>query len=213
MAFLEDLRWSYDFLLVRHATLAMHAALLFAAGVFAGIPVIWFNVKPLQWLPVQVFRLVSRLMGRAPGILRMTLVIWLFNSAAMFVYMASGVHPMLVKVVGIWVGMNVVVAAVAGGREEETMRALASWPEERWRPSAQLGWACGGVVLVLELPAFWYAIAMGLSLSHEVQSGAARYLDALSSRAAAYLALIVPALLVSALCESLALRAGAPTGG
>ena len=202
-----------NFVFARHLTLAVHAALLFAVGVFVAVPVIRWRVTALQWLPVQVFRLVLRLMGGRPSILRMTLTIWLFNSAVMFLYMASGFHSMAPKALAVWVGMNVAVVTVVAGREEGASGMLSSAAQGRWTPSQQLGWLCSALVLALELPSFWYALAMGISLGWDVQRGEVAYLAGLSPRATAFMVFIVPALLVSALAEAVALRGAASIDG
>jgi len=201
------------FVLDRHLTLAVHAALLFATGLFVAAPVIWWRVRALQWLPLQLFRLIVRLMGEHPGLVRMTLIVWLFNSAAMFVYMASGFHPMLPKVFGIWVGMNVAIVTVVGGSERDLHRMVAPAEGGGWSPSPGFGWLCSIFVLALELPAFWYSLAMGISLGWTVQEGSAPYGEGLRVRALAFVCLVLPLLLLSALAESVALRSAGTEEG
>jgi hypothetical protein len=187
-----------------HARLALHAALLFAVGAFAAWPVMHYRLWGLARPALVVFRLVVRLLGRSPSIARTTAVIFGFNGVAIFLYMASGFHPFLPKLFGIWTGFNVcVVAAMAG---EEGLMAAARPAPGQWMPSRGLGALCGLLVLALELPCFWFALAMGMSMGHAVQSGGAHYLLALAVRAGAYASVILPLLLLSALAESVALR-------
>jgi uncharacterized membrane protein SpoIIM required for sporulation len=66
------------------------------------------------------------------------------------------------------------------------------------------------MVLILELPAFWYSVAMGISMGHAVRSGTA-YVEAFQDRIVPYLAVIVPALLISAIAESIAIQFATPS--
>ena len=187
-----------------HMQLAIHAALLFAVGAFAAWPIVHYRLWALAWPALAVFRLVLRLLGRSPSLARTTAVIFGFNGVAIFLYMAAGFHPLLPKLFAIWTGINVcVVAAMAG--EEGLMESSRPAPGQ-WVPPPRLGALCGLVVLLLELPCFWYALAMGMSMGHAVQSGEASYADALAARAGAYAAVILPMLLLSAVAESVTVR-------
>jgi len=202
-----------EYVLFAHFRLALHAAILFAVGLFAAAPVVHYRLKAVEWLPWRIFRLVLLMMGRRPGLLRMSAVIWLFNSTVMFAYMASGFHPMLPKVFGIWVGLNIGVVAARSAREDELAPWAAAEADSRgWVPPVTLVVACGALVVLLEMPCFCYALAMGMSMGSEVQAGG-DYLSSLRPRAMAYLTVIVPALLASALAESIALRAPTPGRG
>jgi len=152
-------------------------------------------------------------MGRQPGLARVALVIWAFNSAAIFLYMASGYHPMLPKLFAIWTGLN--VGVIAGMRPEglDWPPAHAGEGGSRWVPPAPVVALCAGLVLALELPCFWYSLAMGMSMGWEVQAGESAYVDALRPRLIAYLTVIVPLLLASAVAESVAIRAGRTDSG
>ena len=148
-----------------------------------------------------------RLMGRRPGLARMAGVIWVYNCAVMFLYMATGFHPILPHAFAAWSGLNIgLIMARAGDDQGHLFDRLASPADGRWRPSRALAGLCGALVLLVELPCFWYAVGMGVSLGREVQAGG-RYLAGLGVRTAAYGCLIVPALLASAAAESVAIRA------
>jgi len=193
------------FLLADHLWLAGHAMLLFVVGLFVSWPVVHYRVRAVEALPLWIVRRVLQLFGASPSIGRMALVIGCFNSLAIFIYMASGfISPLLPKLFGIWTGLNVGIVA-AGGRRQES-RLLEHGPQPgQWVPPRSLVGACGLVVLALELPCFWFAIGMGISLGHAV-AGGADHLAALALRARAYACAIVPALFLSALAESVAIR-------
>ncbi len=196
-----------EFVLVNHFRLALDAALLFAVGLFASWPVVHYRLEGVARLPLALFRLVLRLIGRSPGVPRMTAVIWCFNSLTIFVYMASGFHPLLPKLFGIWTGMNIGVVLGMARHEEDLLQAGTPAPGQ-WVPPPLLATACGALVLVLELPCFWFSIAMGIGMGHAVESGQP-YLSVLASRAAAYACVIVPVLAASAVCEAVAIRGSA----
>jgi hypothetical protein len=61
-------------------------------------------------------------------------------------------------------------------------------------------------MLFLELPCFWYSIAMGIRLGQEILTGQTSYVQGIPDRLHAYMFLILPILLVSAVCEAIAIR-------
>lgn len=193
------------------ARLAYHAVLLFAVGLFVAAPVVRFRLRAVARPAMALLDAVMRLVGRAPSLPRMAGVIWAFNSTAIFLYMASGFHPLLPKVFCLWTGLN--IGAVIGftrtglyrPREPHRLR-------QQWTPTYGEAAVCGLAVLVVELACFWTAIGMGMSVGAEVQAGTP-YLQALAPRAAAYARVIVPALLFSATCEAVAVRAAAEPVG
>lgn len=194
-----------EYVLRAHFRLAADSALLFAVGLFLSWPIVHYRLELLTRLPLAVFHLVLRLIGTSPSIARTAAVVFCFNSVVIFAYMASGFHPLLPKVFGIWIGMNVGIIIGMVGRRG-ALPHVGRPAAGQWVPPASLTAVCGALVLMLELPCFWFAVAMGISMGHTVQAGAEPYLSALALRAQAYLAVIVPALAVSAIAEAIAVR-------
>ncbi|KPK62523.1 MAG: hypothetical protein AMK73_05955 [Planctomycetes bacterium SM23_32] len=192
-----------EFVFVKHAGLALDAALLFVVGLFVAWPVVHYRLRTVAAPALAAFRLVLRLMGPSAGIPRMAAVIFGFNTCAIFLYMACGFHPLLPKAFAVWTGLNIGAVMGLGRREEEALSARAA--PESWRPAPALTSVCAALVLVVELPCFWFGIAMGVGLGHEVQAGAA-YAAALGDRAGPYFAVLAPLLLCSAVAESVAIR-------
>ena len=89
--------------------------------------------------------------------------------------------------------------------DEQLLAATRPAPGQ-WVPRPDLAQSCGLLVLLLELPCFFYAIALGLGMGHQVQSGDMAYIPALAVRARAYAAVILPILLASAVAEAIAVR-------
>jgi hypothetical protein len=187
------------------ARLVYHAVLLFAVGLFASAPVVRWRMRAVARPALVVLDTVTRALGVAPSIARTALTIWTFNATVIFIYMASGFHPLLPKLFCLWTGLNVgavIGFARTGQYKPREPKRLAS----QWMPAYAEAAVCGLAMLVLELGCFWTSIAMGISLGTEVQSGLA-YASALAPRAAAYATFIIPALLISAASEAVAVRA------
>ncbi len=200
-----------EFVFGKHVGLAVDSMLLFVVGVFVAWPVVRYRIRPVMRPPVALFHAVIRLLGSSPTMLRMTLTIFLFNLCAMFVYMASGVHPILPKILGIWTGLNIAIILTTGRHGKQPVYLEEPAPGS-WVPWPGLAVACAPLVPLIELPCFWLTIAMGISMGHAVQAGAP-YGEALAVRAVAYLAVIAPLLLISALAESVAIRGSAAHTG
>jgi hypothetical protein len=193
------------FIFVEHLILAAVAALMFVVGLLLSWPVVRYQVRWAQRPALKLFRLVLRLIGSQPSLLRMSLVIWLFNSTAMFIYMSCGVLPILPKLVAVCTGFNVAVIFARTEAMEELNDAGRPGALQ-WIPGPLVTSVCGLVVLLVELPCFWYAIAMGISLGQVAIGEGGSWADAFELRGRAYGAVIVPLLLVSAVCESIAIR-------
>lgn len=194
------------FIFADHFWAALDALILFAVGMFAAVPVVRYRVKAVKWLPLKLFRLVVRLIGDG-GIPRTAAVIWAFNSVSIFIYMASGFHPLLPKLFAIWTGLNVAVLMFGIDREEDpVLSRLVRPPENRWQASPGVLLLCSGLVLAVELPCFWFAIGMGIRMGQLLQTNAS-YWGQLLRRGTAYGTVIVPLLLLSAIAEAIAIRA------
>jgi hypothetical protein len=215
----------FSFVFVQHFGLACEAALLFLVGVLLAFPVVKLGSPRLTWLPLILFRMVRRMLGTHPGMTRLWSLIFGFNGTVMLLYMASGVHPGIPAAISILTGYNIAVILLLAG-ELEDLDALAVSPASGWTPgkwvagicglavSPVSGWKpgkwvagiCGLAVLLLELPCFWYSIAMGIRLGQAIVAGQTSYVEGITVRLHAYVLLILPTLLVSAVCEAIAIR-------
>lgn len=193
------------FVLVQNFGLACGAALLFFVGVLLALPAARSGSAPLTWLPLFLFRVVLRLLGEEPGLARLCLVIFGFNGTAMLLYMASGFHPVIPAAVCLLTGYNIAAILLLAGEKRELGDLVVS-PGARWTPPRWVAGLCGLAVLVVELPCFWYSIAMGIGLGLEIASGQTDYIQGFAPRLDAYLRVLLPALFASAMCESIAIR-------
>ncbi len=197
-----DLFW---FVIADHFRLACLAALLFFGGLLLAYLVEKHDFTFLSWLPRQLFLLVRKLIGPHPGPLRLGLVIFCFNSLAICLYMASGFHPVIPAMISILTGFNIMMILLMVG-DELQFSDLAMAPTSSWAPGSFVAALCGLAVLVLELPCFWYSIAMGISLGREILDGRVDYFQGICFRLQAYALVVLPALLVSAICETIAIQ-------
>ena len=194
-----------SFVLSAHFRLAIHAALLFAVGLFVAWPVVRYRLTGVAWLPRRIFDFVVWCIGPSPSLPRIAAVIFLFNATVMLLQMVSGFHSFLPRVLGIWTGMNVGIMSAFPGRAGEMVRDAAG-RGEGWMPPRGLTLACSLLVILLELPCYFYALAMGMRLGHLVQGTEATYLETLWPRLIAYGMVVAPALLASAAAEAVSIR-------
>lgn len=194
-----------SFVLVRHFWPACEAALLFFLGALLAWPAVRFGPGVFTGFPRMLLRQVARWFGTEPSIARMTGVIFGFNATAMFLYMASGIRPWLPQAVAVLTGFHLSVALFLG-EEEMWGPAGGSDPVGAWVPGRGLTALCGLLVLGIELPCFFYATGMGMSLGRDVLSALVSYGEGLVPRAKAYASVILPLLLASAFCEAVAIR-------
>ncbi len=195
----------FSFVFVEHFGLACGAALLFLVGVLLALPVVKRGANLLTWMPLFMFRMVRRLFGAHPGMTRLWTLIFGFNGTVMFLYMASGVHPGIPAAISLLTGYNLAVIVLMAG-EMWDLDDLAVPPGPRKQPKGWVTGLCGLAVILLELPCFWYSIAMGIRLGQEVLAGQTGYQEGMAVRLQAYVFLILPLLLVSAVCEAIAIR-------
>ena len=203
----------FSFVFIQHFALASGAALLFLLGVLVAFPAVKHGSTRLTWLPLILFRLVRRMLGTQPGMTRLASLIFGFNGTVMLLYMASGVHPAVPAAVSILTGYNIAVILLVAADEEDP-DGLGVSPGSRWKPGRRVAGLCGLAVILLELPCFWYSIAMGIRLGQAIVAREVSYVQGIAPRLHAYVLLILPALLASAVCEAIAIRGmAAPHSG
>jgi len=215
---------SFVFLEHDHWRLAGIAAVAFFGGMASAAVVVRFRLEGLMRFPMWITRQLVRFLRTFPRFLPIFGLIAAFNCSAMCLYMLAGLVPLAPMVIAFFTGMNIAIVTLTGGN----IVALA-FPED-WRlPSGSgadsggglarrenapppvtrsgcLRAACFFLVMLLELPAFWFTLAMGTSLESWwtwTQASRGQVLAAeISKRLAAFGMVIVPILVVSAAVES-----------
>jgi len=205
-------------LIVGHIWLSVIAALLFVAGLGTAVPVVRNDCRWLMAFPLWIVRQVLRIVGPGLPPVRVFLLIFLFNSIAIFLYMLSGVLLVLPAAVAFLTGVNIGVVVLRGGEIQlpSGERPLAAAGAEHGRAVPSWVSLCTLAVFVLELPSFWVAVGMGIGMGNKLSAADGYTLANLQSlllpRIYAYLLVIVPALFISALAETAAIRGHAAAG-
>jgi hypothetical protein len=195
----------FRFIFLEHSGSACLAALLFLLGGLLALPVRKGRTPALTWLPRRLLRMIRVLLGEQPGFRRMFLVIFGFNSIAIFCYMASGIRPWVPALISLLTGYNIAAILFLAG-EDMGFDTGAPVPGSLWVPGGLATGICGLAVLLIELPCFWYSIGMGIRLGREVVAGRTDYAQGLVVRGHVYVRVMIPLLLISALCEATAIR-------
>ena len=195
-----------------HLWLGVVAAALFAAGLVTSVAVVRREVQWLMVVPLWVVRRVMGIIGPRFPPLRVFLVIFCFNSVAIFLYMASGVLVIVPATIAFLTGINIGVIVQRADRVQLATgeRPLAAAGDEEGADVGPLASLCGLAVLVIELPCFWMSVGMGIRLGRRLALDFSYTLanmgKLLGPRAAAYVSIVVPALFLSALAETVAIR-------
>lgn len=190
--------------LLSHTPQAVLMAGLFALGGAAAWAVLRWRVEFILATPRAFARLLTNVINRRPSWITLTLFIFSFNVTAMFLYMLAGVIPWAAHLVAFLTGLNVLCAGILA-REMAPPPVAPPPPLSAW---AQL---CGLLTFLLELPCFWYAMAMASTIDLSLwQMISAHSFAALLPRVQAYLLLLAPVLALSAAAESYAIACSLP---
>jgi len=205
--------WSSLNLLAAHVWLGVVAALLFVVGLATAGPVVRHDYRPLIAPPVAIVRLVLRIIGPELRAWRLFLTIFVFNTTAIALYMLSGVLLVLPGAIAFLTGVSIGVIMLKAGEIEPGggQRLLApAGVRDDGSPAPWWTHYCGLVVLALELPSFWIAVGMGIGMARRLSAPGAYTLANMKALVAerlhAYWMIVIPALFISALAETAAVR-------
>ncbi len=197
-----------------HAGLAVVAAMLFVAGMATAPSVVRHDYRLLMAFPLWLVRVVMRTMGPKLPPLRVFTLIFAFNAAAIFLYMLSGVLIVVPAAMAFLTGLNIgVVMLKARELELPGLEPPAPSQEGPGEDAPTAPWwvnVCGMLVLALELPSFWLSVGMGIGMARKL-SGPGQYTlemirGLVTERTHAYWMIVLPALFLSALAETAAIR-------
>ena len=186
------------------------ALLVFFAGFCFSYLADRFNIKFLAWFPHWFIKLMSRYINPKSGFSRIFLIIFLFNSISIVVYMISGLFVIFPFIIAFLTGMNIGLTvfippkAAIEGYEISNMHGAGKVLKMMFFSTS---------VLVLEVITFSLALGMGMSLgiavaavsgaSPAASGGASLFIaELLSMRLRTYMIFCVPALAVSAYMEA-----------
>lgn len=184
-----------------HAGLAFWAMGIFFVGFALSFAVVKWHIQSLLAFPRFMLRLMKHYVTPRTPAVGLLGFIFLFNSIAIFIYMMSGGLVLLPLLFDLLTGLNVGVIMLI-----DTRGRTVEIPEQS--PPGGLANFLTIFVLVVELTSFWLAIAMGMRMGQmlRVDFSWTNYLELARPRAVAYVMFIVPALFVSALAETVAIK-------
>jgi len=233
-----------------HFSLAGVVAVIFFLGFASAWVVVRYDLRLLIRFPLWFVSRITRVVAARPHTWFAFVLIFGFNGVAMFVYMLSGVFPLLPAAVAFLTGMNIAIVLLKGEDVERMLQRAATGPrgaepvestgEER--PPGGAGESaseagpegaeagpgqavrqgagclvalCFLIVMALELPCFWFSVAMGakMDLVPFRDFTAERLRAALVPRIVAYLRVILPLLAVSAAAEAVAITSSLRPAG
>ena len=179
-----------------HTWAAGGAALFFAAGAACGIPVLRRRIRFFLLMGESFVKILRQILEKRRATVLLGLFIFGWNGTVIFISMLTGLIPWLPIVMVFIIGLNVMVATLLG---QENMRREAIIV----RPPSISARICSVITFLLELPCLWYSIGMGLMM----RTNLARIIhgegiEDIRSRVLAYLTVILPLLLISALAEA-----------
>jgi hypothetical protein len=200
---MEAVRQSVQFL-AGHSLAALGATLAFFLGAVSAVFVVRHDIRFLTALPMWLVRRLGRYLASEPPVWQVALTIFLFNGVAMAVYLLMGLIPLMPAVIVFLTGMNIAVAGLKGGeiRAEDVLAGVEPRPLAGADPFAVF---CGVLVLLIELPCFWFTMAMAARMPYWIGNvGEPDHLADLRMRLTAYAVVVLPLLALSALAEAVA---------
>ena len=191
-----------------HLGPATWAFAVFACGFVLAFPVVRYNVRSLLAFPRWLLRLARKYLRPELSPVLLCSFIFLFNTGAIFLYMMSGGLIFLPIVFDLFTGLNVAAVMLKDAEDAEDPRKPEPAPDDPRKPRAWVGFL-SLFVIVVELGSFWLAIGMGMKLGHVMRDHFAweTFVRAAEPRALAYVVVLVPALFLSAMAETAAIKA------
>jgi hypothetical protein len=185
---------------------AWFALLLLFAGFCLSYVVDMFKIKALMWFPHWFVKIMSKHVNPKAKFLKIFLVIFLFNSISIFIYMLSGLLVIVPFVIAFFTGLNIGISVFIPPKHNVDGYEV----RELGGPLHILRFMLFSTsVLVFEVAVFSLALGMGmavgiaeLSLGSMGPSALSFISELLALRIMAYITLCVPLLAVSAYMEA-----------
>jgi hypothetical protein len=186
------------------------ALIIFFAGFCFSYPVNHFKIKILLWFPKKFMKLMAKFINPKASFARIFLIIFLFNSISIFLYMLSGLFVILPFIITFLTGMNIGLTVFIPPKSAGMGFDIR---EVHIVKNMFLMMIFSTLVIVLEILVFSVALGMGMSIALAVSNmsnagpaavdGAAVFIaELLSIRLHAYISICVPVLAISAFMEA-----------
>ena len=186
------------------------ALLIFFSGFCFSYLVDHFKIRFLTWFPHWFIKFMSKYVNPKASFLKIFLVIFLFNSISIAVYMMSGLFVIFPYIIAFLTGMNIGLTVFIPPKANIEGYEMGH-PHGAGNMFKMMLFST--FVMVLEIVTFSFALGMGMSLGIAVaavsvanpsaSAGATMFLaELLSMRLRTYILFCVPVLAVSAYMES-----------
>ncbi len=173
-----------DLLALIDGTLFLLAAALFFLGIFCAPIIVRKQIRPLLWYPLWIWRVIQRHMDPNVPFLRLWALIFSLNSISLFCNLVSGLFIIFPPFFAFLLGLHIAVICL---KEVGNLRLFS---------------LILNPVSLLELPAAWISLSLGMSLGRELYlRGYTNVFSLFRSEFMGYLFLVLPLLAVAALVE------------
>jgi hypothetical protein len=165
-------------------TLFLLAAALFFLGIFFAPIVVEKQIRPLLWYPLWIWRVIKRYADPHTPFFRLWALIFSLNSLSLFCNLVSGLSIILTPLFSFLLGVHIAVICL---KEVGSLRLFPLMLNP---------------VSLLELPAAWISLSLGMSLGRQLYlKGYANVLCLFRNELMVYLFIVLPLLGVAGLIE------------
>jgi hypothetical protein len=179
-----------DLLGLIDGTLFLLAAALFFLGLFFAPIVVKKQIRPLLWYPLWIWKVIKRYAEPVTPFFRLWALIFSLNALSLFCNLVSGLSIMLPFLFSFLLGVHIAVICL----KELGRLGLFS--------------LILNPVSLLELPAAWISLSLGMSLGRQLYlNGYANVLSLFRNGLMVYLFIVLPLLVLSGLIEVALIKA------
>lgn len=165
-------------------TLFLLAAALFFLGILFAPVVVEKQIRPLLWYPLWIWGVIKRYADPEAPFSRLWTLIFSLNSLSLFCNVVSGLSIILTPLFSFLLGVHIAVICL---KEVGSLRLLS---------------LILNPVSLLELPAAWISLSLGMSLGRQLYlKGYANVLHLFRNELMVYLLIVLPLLAVAGLIE------------
>ncbi len=165
-------------------SLFLLAAALFFLGIFFAPIVVKKRIRPLLWYPLWIWRVIKRYANPDAPFFRLWALIFSLNALSLFCNLVSGLSIILPPLFSFLLGVHIAVICL---KELGSLRLFS---------------LILNPVSLLELPAAWISLSLGMSLGRQLYlNGYANVLYLFRNELMVYLFIVLPLLAVAGLIE------------
>ena len=171
-------------------SLFLLAAALFFLGIFFAPIVVKKQIRPLLWYPLWIWKVIKRYADPVTPFFRLWALIFSLNALSLFCNLVSGLSIMLPPLFSFLLGLHIAVICL------KELGRLGLFP------------LILNPVSLLELPAAWISLSLGMGLGRQLYlNGYANVLYLFRNELMVYLFIVLPLLALSGLIEVALIKA------